>query len=116
MFPRHYWQHLAAYLPQKRIIAPGSIGNDVMQRLMHLAHVARSKTCGHRLNALALDRQHESLRIVLDRNHAISMSGDFCQSVQIGLETLPLTREIQLARAHSINVLPNNLLRRVNQI
>ena len=115
MSPRHDGKHLVANLIQKRVIAPGCIGNDVMQRLMHLAYVARSQTCRHRLHALALDRQHESLRIVLDRNHAISMSGGFCQTIKIDLQTFPLTREIQLARAHSINVLPDKLHRQNNR-
>ena len=100
MFSRHHRQHLAANLLQKRVIAPGCIGNDVMQRLMHLAYVAGSQTCRHRLDALALDRQHESLGVVLHGDHAISMPGSLCKTIQIGLQAFRLTGEIRLAKAH----------------
>jgi hypothetical protein len=52
MLPRHGWQYLAANLFQMRVIAPGCIGNHVMQRLVHLAHIAGCQTCRHRLDAL----------------------------------------------------------------
>src|ERR1700680_1029318 len=51
MFSRHGWKHLVANLSQNTSIAPGRIGNDVMQRLMHLAHLAGSQTRRHRLYA-----------------------------------------------------------------
>jgi hypothetical protein len=106
MFPRHGWQNLVPNLPQKRSIAPGRVGNDVMQTLMHLTYVAGSQTCCHRLHALALNRQHEPFDVVLDGDHAIGISSRFCHTVQINLEPFPLTRKIQLANAHSFNVLP----------
>jgi hypothetical protein len=43
------------------------------------------------------------------------MSGGFCEAIQISLEAFRLTGKVQLAKAHSINVLPNNLLRQANQ-
>ena len=92
MFPRHGRQHLAANLFQERVIAPGRVSHDVMQRLVHLAHVAGGQTRRHRLDALALNRQHETLGVVFDRNHAISMSGSSRQTVQIDLKTFRLTR------------------------
>ena len=82
---------------------------------MHLAYVARSKTRRHRLHALALNRKHEAFGVVLDGNHPIRMSGNFCQAIQINLEARPLTRKILLAKAHSFNVLPNNFLHQNNQ-
>src|ERR1035437_6622328 len=71
-----------------------------MQRLVHLAHVAGSQTRGHRLNTLALDRQHEALGVVFDGNNAIGMPGGLGQTVQIGLQTLRLAGEIRLVAAH----------------
>jgi hypothetical protein len=43
------------------------------------------------------------------------MSSGSCEALQISLEAFRLRGEIQLAKAHSINVLPNNLPRQVNQ-
>jgi len=76
MFTRHGGQHLTANLPQQGRVAPGRLGHDVVQRLMHLAHVCRSQTRRHRLDALALDRQKKSLGVVLHGNDAIGVSGD----------------------------------------
>jgi len=39
-------------LPAAARIAPSRIGHDVMQRLVHLAHVAGSQARRHRLDAL----------------------------------------------------------------
>src|ERR1035437_7181622 len=114
MLPRHGWQHLAAHLFQKRVIAPGCIGNDVMQRLMHLAYVARSQTCRHRLDALSVDRQAESFWVGFPWGTADSMPGIFFKAIKISLKAFRLAGKLQLAKAHSINVLPNNLHRRAN--
>jgi hypothetical protein len=43
------------------------------------------------------------------------MSGGLCKAIQIRLEAIRLTGELLLAKAHSINVLFNNLLRHANQ-
>jgi hypothetical protein len=91
---------LATYLLEKRIIAPGGIGHDVMQRLVHLAYVAWSQARSHRLDALALDRQQEPLGVVLDGTYPIGMSGYLGQTVKIGLQTIMLAREIQAAITH----------------
>jgi len=106
MFSRHDWQHLVANLSQNSSIAPGRIGNDVMQGLMHLAHPAGSQMRRHRLDALAFNRQQQSLGVVLDRNHAISMPGSLCQKIQIHIKAFSLTRQIQLAKAHCFNLRP----------
>jgi hypothetical protein len=107
MLARHRGQHLAAHLLQKRVIAPGRVGHDVMQRLVHLAHVAGSQTRGHRLDALALDRQHEALGVVLDGDNAIGMPGGLGQTVQIGLQTLRLAEKSGCWRLMALNVLPH---------
>lgn len=116
MFTRHGGQHLTANLPQQGRVAPGRLGHDVVQRLMHLAHVCRSQTRRHRLDALARNRQHQSLGVVLHRNHTISMPGSFCQGIQIHIKALSLTRQILLAKAHCFNLLPCNLPRQANQL
>jgi tetratricopeptide (TPR) repeat protein len=51
---RHRGQHLLAHLFQQPSIAPRRLGHDVMQRLVHLAHITGSQTCRHGLDALAL--------------------------------------------------------------
>ncbi len=71
-------------------------------RLVHLTHVARSQTCCHRLDALALNRQHQALGVVRDGNHTISMPGSLGQTIQIGLQTFPLTGEIRNLAAHCL--------------
>jgi hypothetical protein len=43
------------------------------------------------------------------------MSGGFCKAIQIDLEAFRLTGKVQLAKAHSINVLPNTLSCQANQ-
>jgi len=93
---------MATRLLQKRVIAPGRVDHDVMQRLVHLAHVAGSQTRGHRLDVLALDRQHEALGVVLDRDNAIGMPGGLSQTVQIDLQTRRLAVKIRLLAAHRL--------------
>jgi hypothetical protein len=44
------------------------------------------------------------------------MPGSFCKAIQISLVAFRLAGKIQLATAHSINVLPNNLIHQANQI
>ena len=68
-----------------RVIAPGRVGHDVMQRLVHLAHGAERQTRGHRLDALVLDWQNEVFGEALGGDDAICMPGVLDQAVQIGL-------------------------------
>ena len=42
------------------------------------------------------------------------MPGSFCKAIKISLKAFRLAGKLQLAKAHSINVLPNNLHRRAN--
>src|SRR6478735_7141852 len=96
----HRRHNLTPHLLQKRVIVPGRIGHDVMQRLMHLAYVAGSQPRCHRLHTLALDRKHQALGVVFDGNYSIRMSGFPGQTIQIGLQTLRLAREIRPVAAH----------------
>ncbi len=86
--PRHRRQHLVAHLSQQCGIAPGRIGHDVMQRLMHLANVTGRKTRGHGLNTLALQGQQQPLRVVFHRDNAIGVSAAARQLLQIIFKTL----------------------------
>jgi hypothetical protein len=43
------------------------------------------------------------------------MPGGLCKAIQISLEAFRLRGEFQLAKAHSMNVLANNLSGQVNQ-
>ena len=62
----------------------------MMQRLMHLTHIARSQTRSHRLNTLALQGQQKTLRVILYRNNAIGMPNGSGQTIQIALQALRL--------------------------
>src|SRR5208283_4771566 len=88
MLPRHRGQHLAAHLLQQHGVAPGRVGHDVVQRLMHLPHLARRQTRRHRLDALALEGQEKALGVILHGDDAIGVSGDLRQMIQIGGQTL----------------------------
>ena len=96
----HRRQNLTPHLLEKRLVAPWRIGHYVMQGLVHLAHVAGSQPRRHRLDALALDRKHQALGVILDGNYSIRMSGYLGQTIQIGLQTLRLAREIRPVAAH----------------
>jgi hypothetical protein len=73
--PRHRWQHLFPHLSQQCSIAPGRIGHNVVQRLVHPANVTGRQTRGHRLHTFALQGQQQPFCVVLHRNHAIGVSG-----------------------------------------
>jgi hypothetical protein len=44
------------------------------------------------------------------------VTGGFCKAIQISLEACRLTGEFKLAKALSLNELPDNLLRQVNRL
>ena len=48
--------------------------------------------CCHRLHALALDRQHQALGVVLDGHNPIGMPDCLGQTIQIGLQPIRHTR------------------------
>jgi hypothetical protein len=51
---QHRWQHRIQTSVQHYFIAPGGIGHNVVQRLLHTSHIVGSQTSGHRLDAFAL--------------------------------------------------------------
>lgn len=83
------------------------IRHDVMQRLVHPALDSGGPTRGYRLEALALDGQHQVLGVVFDGNHAIRMPGGLFQTIQIGLQSFCLARESGNWRLFALEVPPN---------
>jgi hypothetical protein len=70
--PCHDWSLLlhgrenrTTYLRQQLFVTPGSVGDQMMERLVHPAHVVGSQTGGHRLDALALAGKQQSLTVRL---------------------------------------------------
>jgi hypothetical protein len=89
-YPCHHWvtaQHrgndeIQAPI-QDRFIIPWSIGNHMMQRLMHSSHILGSESGGHRFDALAFTRQQQSGAVILQGVVPIGMPCGFCQSFDI---------------------------------
>jgi len=63
----HRWQHLIAHCLEQGFLAPGRLGHPMVQALAHWLDVLRVQTGRHRLNALALPGQQQSLAVVLQR-------------------------------------------------
>jgi hypothetical protein len=98
---RHFTKpHLVAHLSQQCGIAPGRIGHDVMQRLMHLANVTGCKTRCHGLNTLALQGQQQPLRVVFHRDNAIGVSAAARQLLQIIFKSLRPIERVRLPVLH----------------
>src|SRR6266511_4422882 len=91
-------------LAQQSAVAPSCLGHDVMERLMHLPHVARSQTRRHRLDALALNGKKKALGVVLHGNDTIGMSGDLRQPAQVRGQTLRLACGPLPASSHRAQV------------
>ena len=53
----HSWQHILPHLGQHLLVAPGCVGHQVMQRLMHATNIIRGQARSHRFDALAFTGQ-----------------------------------------------------------
>ena len=89
-FLLHQRQHVAAHLSQQIGVAPGRMGDDMVQRLMRLAHVIGGQAGGHRLDALARQLEHQPTAVILQRDVAISVFRGARQALEIGRETFEL--------------------------
>ena len=83
-------QNLTPHLLEKRVIVPGRIGHDVMQRLMHLAHLAGGKPRSHRLHTFPFPFQQQTRTVAPQRNLAVSMPHGLRQPVHICREAFLL--------------------------
>jgi hypothetical protein len=84
----HRSQRIVARTAQQGLIAPGSIGHHMVQRLMHAPNIFRGQPRCHRLDRLALSRQQQPSAVQLERNNAIRMPGSLRQTVKIARQPL----------------------------
>jgi len=68
---------------QHRFITPGGIGDHMVQRLVHPAHIVSGKPRGHWLDALALAGQQQAGAVVLQRSVTIGVPCGFGQALDI---------------------------------
>jgi len=66
-------QHLVACCGQKRLIRPGRLGDEMVQRLVRSTHPLGPDPSRHRLDALALTRQDQAAAVSGERLRAISV-------------------------------------------
>jgi hypothetical protein len=92
-YPRHNrlptqqgWKHGVQRAVEENLVIPGSIRHQMVQRLMHPAHMIRIQPRGHGLNALALSRQKQSCAVCLERKDSICMAGRLRQAVEVPRE------------------------------
>ncbi len=79
----HCRENRTAHLRQQLFVAPGSIGDQMMQRLMHSPNVVGSQARGHRLDALALARKQQPLAVGLQRIDPVSVPCGLRQAFEI---------------------------------
>lgn len=103
------WQRLATHTSQQRMVTPGSIHHQMVERLMHAAHVVRSQTGRHGLDALAFSRQQQAGAVVLQRGVPIGMSRGLSQAFEIGRKTFLLGAWRGGACSHRTSLLQNVL-------
>ncbi len=71
-----------------RLVAPGGVGDQVMQGLVRGLHPVRRQPGGHRLDALALARQQQPGAVGVERRPAVGVAERGGQGVEVGLEPL----------------------------
>jgi hypothetical protein len=85
---RHRRQRIVARAAQQGLVAPGSVGHHMVQRLMHTPDVGRGQTRCHRLDRLALPGQQQPGAVQLQGNSTIRVPGGFRQTVKIVRQAL----------------------------
>jgi hypothetical protein len=79
----HDGKHLLSHPAQHLFVAPGRVGNQVMQRLVHAANIVWGQTCSHRLYALPLAWQQQTRAVTLQRTMTIGVPRGVCQTLDI---------------------------------
>ena len=69
----HSGQDVAAHLLQHRLVAPGCVRHQMVQRLMDTSHVFGGQACGHGLHALAPPRQQQPHAVISQGNPAVGV-------------------------------------------
>ncbi len=65
----------ASQLSQQGLVAPGRVGDQMVQRLVDAADVVGHQKGRHGLDAFAFERQQQAIAIALQRLNAAGMSG-----------------------------------------
>ena len=91
-------QHHLAYLGQHSLVRPRRIANKMQQRLVLRRRSLRCRHRRHRLDALALARQHQANAIVTQRPHPIRMADHARKSLDIARK--PQFTAIRSAETH----------------
>src|SRR5215467_10038803 len=80
---QHCWQYKIQSTVQHSLIIPRSIGDYMVQGLMHAADVVGGQTSSHRLNALTIAWKQESSAVILERNVSVSVPCGLGQALDI---------------------------------
>ena len=80
---QHGRKHCVQCAVEENLVIPGSIRHQMVQRLMHPAHMIRIQPRRHGLNALAFSRQKQSRAVRLEGNDSICMAGRLRQAVEV---------------------------------
>jgi hypothetical protein len=78
------------HLGHQFLITPGSIGNQMMHRLVQSLRVAGVKKRSHRLDALAVARKQESLAVGFERLDAVGVPYGISQAFEVCSKALLL--------------------------
>jgi hypothetical protein len=81
--PQHCGDHKIQTAIQDIFVAPRSVGNDMMQRLVHPSDLITGKPRGHGLDALPFAGQQQAGAIALQRSVTIGVPCGFGQALDI---------------------------------
>jgi hypothetical protein len=92
------WQRHLAHFAQHSLIGPRGDGDKMQQRLVFRSRGGWRGKGGHWLDALALAGQQQPGAVVVQRHHAIGMTDDAGQLLDVGLE--PQAARVTLQEIH----------------
>jgi len=86
----HGGQYLLTHVIQQCWIAPGGLGDQMVQRLARSLNVVRVESCRHRLDALSFAGQQQTHAIVLQRRVPVFVPRGVRQALYICREAFLL--------------------------
>ena len=81
---------MAAHFIEQGFVTPGSLGDQMVQGLTNRLNVVRIQAGRHRLNALAVPGQQQSLAVILQRCVPVFVPRGIRQALYIGREAFLL--------------------------
>jgi hypothetical protein len=81
---------MAAHFIEQRFVAPGRLCHQMVQGLAHRLGVLRIQAARHRLNALALTGQQQSLAVILQRGVPVLVTRGVRQALYVCREAFLL--------------------------